>query len=133
MNLILILVISICVGAGVLLILSRDSFRIVVGFAVLGSAVNLVVFLAGNPATLVPPIIADGAQELAPDAANPLTQALVLTAIVISFALLCFSLLLAARVSLDHGSSDVAGQQASEPLPAAEAGNATRPPVMEED
>ncbi len=133
MTLVLILAISLCVSAGVLLILSRDGFRIVVGFAVLGTAVNLVVFLAGSPGSLVPPVIPEGEQVLAADAANPLTQALVLTAIVISFALLCFSLLLAARVSRDHGSSDVARQQASEPPPGAAGDKALEPPVMEQD
>ena len=133
MSLVLILAVSLCTGAGVLLILSRDAFRIVVGFAVLGSAVNLIVFLAGRPGTLLPPVIPRGAEALAVGAANPLPQALVLTAIVIGFALLCFSLVLAARVSRDHGHSDVARQQASEPPPDSAAKDSLKPPVMEQD
>jgi multicomponent Na+:H+ antiporter subunit C len=133
MTLVLILAISLCVGAGILLMLSHDAFRIVVGFAVLGAAVNLIVFLAGRPYTLVPPVIPQGSEALAEDAANPLTQALVLTAIVIGFALLCFSLVLAARVSRDHGHSDVTRQQASEPRPDPAAADSFRPPVMEDE
>ena len=133
MSLVLILAVSLCAGAGVLLILSRDAFRIVVGFAVLGSAVNLIVFLAGRPATLVPPVIPKGSEALATDAANPLTQALVLTAIVIGFALLCFSLVLAARVSRDHGHSDVTRQHASEPPSDPTAADPFKPPVMEDE
>ena len=49
MSVILILSISLAVAAGVLLILSRDIVRLIVGLAVLGSATNLVVFMAGRP------------------------------------------------------------------------------------
>jgi multicomponent Na+:H+ antiporter subunit C len=133
MTLLLISAISLCIGAGVLLILSRDAFRIVVGFAVLGSGVNLIIFLAGRPGTPVSPVISKGADALAEGAASALPQALVLTAIVIGFALLCFSLVLAARVSRDHGHSDVARQQASEPSPGRGAEDSLKPPVMEQD
>ena len=96
MSTLLALVISLAVTAGVLLLLSRDLFRLVVGLAVLGSAVNLIVFMAARPGSLIPPVIESGAQQLAAAAANPLPQALVLTAIVIGFALLCFALVLGA-------------------------------------
>lgn len=133
MNMILILAISLCVGAGVLLMLSRDSFRIVVGFTVLGAAANLIVFMAGRPGSLTPPVIPKGAETLAGDAPNPLTQALVLTAIVIGFALLCYGLVLAARVSRDHGHSDISRQQASEPQQESPEQDPLKPPVLEED
>lgn len=133
MMLVFMIAVSLCIGAGVLLILSRDAFRIVVGFAVLGSGVNLIVFLAGRPGTLVPAVIPRGAEALAENAAPPLSQALVLTAIVIGFALLCYSLVLAARVSRDHGNSDVAIQQASEPTQDPAAKTSLKPPVLEQD
>lgn len=96
MSLLLALSISLVVSAGVLLLLSRDIFRLIVGLAVLGSAVNLAVFFAARPGTLTPPIIEAGTELLPAAAANPLPQALVLTAIVIGFALLCFALVLGA-------------------------------------
>lgn len=133
MNLVLMLAVSLSVGAGILLMLSRDSFRIVVGFTVLGAAVNLIVFMAGRPGSLTPPVIPSGADTLPGDAANPLTQALVLTAIVIGFSLLCYGLVLAARVSRDHGHSDVSRQQASEPQPDSSAEDTIKPPIMEEN
>jgi multicomponent Na+:H+ antiporter subunit C len=133
MILVLMIAVSLCVGAGVLLILSRDAFRIVVGFAVLGSGVNLIVFLAGRPGTLVPAVIPKGAVALAESAAAALPQALVLTAIVIGFALLCFSLILAARLSRAHGHSDVANQQASEPSQGPAGEDSLKPPVLEQD
>ncbi len=116
MNLILIFAISLTVSMGVWLLLSRDVFRIVVGIAILGSMVNLIVFISGRPGSLIPPVIPDNATTLAADFTNPLPQALVLTAIVIGFALLCFALLLAAQISRYHQHADVAQHCASEPL-----------------
>ena len=130
MSLLLSIAISICVSAGVWLLLSRDLFRIVIGLAILGSAVNLIVFMGGHPGTLTPPVIEKGAQVLADTAANPLPQALVLTAIVIGFALLCFSLVLAARLSKAQGHSDVSEYTASEPAHRPNDAH-DKPPVMD--
>ena len=115
MSLILITVISICVASGILLLLSREVFKMVMGLAVLGTAANLVVFTGGRPGSLVPAVIEQGSQALTSDAASPLPQALVLTAIVIGFALLCFALILAAAVANQQGNSDVAGYRENEP------------------
>lgn len=131
MNLLLIIAISVSVSAGVLLLLSRDVFRIVVGLAILGSAANLIVFLSGRPGTLLPPVIEAGASVLADNAANPLPQALVLTAIVIGFALLAFAMVLAARVSQEQSNADVATYQASEPATDPSAEDPDKPAVME--
>jgi multicomponent Na+:H+ antiporter subunit C len=131
MNLLLIIAISVSVGAGVLLLLSRDVFRIIIGLAILGSAVNLIVFLSGRPGTLLPPVIQAGATALADDAANPLPQALVLTAIVIGFALLALALVLAARVSQEQSNADVAAYQASEPATDPSAEDPDKPAVLE--
>jgi len=130
MSLILILAISLTVSAGVWLLLSRDLFRIIVGLAVLGSAVNLIVFMSARPESLIPPVMPANAEQLAMGFANPLPQALVLTAIVIGFALLCFALVLAARLSRDHNHADVAQQQAAEPQ---QAGETPYKPVVLED
>jgi len=125
MSLVLVLAISLCVAAGVLLLLSRDLFRLVIGLAVLGSAANLGVFMAARPGNLTPPVIEAGQQYLSA-AANPLPQALVLTAIVIGFALLCFALVLAAWLARQTG-SDLDEQGASEPA----ATDPVKPPVLE--
>ena len=81
------------VAAGTFLVTSRSLSRIVLGFALLGHAAVLALLAAGGPAGS-PPIV-DG--EPAPDIANPLPQALSLTAIVISFGLTLFVLALARR------------------------------------
>lgn len=120
MSLLLMLGISLTVAAGVLLALSRDLFRLIVGLAVLGSATNLIVFMAARPGSLVPPLIEAGAQQLSAAAANPLPQALVLTAIVIGFALLCFALVLGAWLARSgDGDADTlhdAERAATDPL-----------------
>ena len=115
MSLILITVISICVASGILLLLSREVFKVIMGLAVLGAAANLVVFSGGRPGSLIPAVIEQGNQALVTGAASPLPQALVLTAIVIGFALLCFALILAAAVVNQQGNSDVASYRENEP------------------
>ena len=78
--------------------------------------------------SLTPPLLTSVEDAQAAAAANPLVQALVLTAIVISFALLCFSLVLGACLRKVSGSDDTRGLQAAEP-PATEA---AKPPLMED-
>ena len=127
MMLMLILSLSVIVAASVLLILSRNTLRLVVGLAMLGGAANLMVFLAGRPGSTLPPIIAAGAEILPAQAANPLPQALVLTAIVIGFALLCFSLVLIAHLARHDPRQNGDALRAVEP----EAIDPLKPPVME--
>ena len=128
MSLVLMLSISLMVAAGVLLTLSRDTFRLIVGLGVLGSAANLIVFMAARPGSLIPPVIEAGARQLPAAAADPLPQALVLTAIVIGFALLCFALVLGATLARRGGQDDVDRMQAAEPA----ASDPVKPPVLEE-
>lgn len=121
------LALGIVIAAGTYLALSRDLLRCLIGLAMVGSGVNLLVFTAGRLVTDIPPIIADAQHHLGV-AANPLPQALVLTAIVISFALLCFSLVLAARLRLAGATDDVTQLRAAEP-PAVDA---HKPPIEEQ-
>ena len=120
------LAISIVVASAVFLSLSRDLFRVVAGLTLLGAATNLIVFAAGRFASLTPPLLASVEDAPAAAASNPLVQALVLTAIVISFALLCFSLVLGARLRKASGSDDVRQLHTAEPL----AGDSQKPPEL---
>jgi multicomponent Na+:H+ antiporter subunit C len=94
-------VLAILVGlffaAALYLMLSKVTIRLMLGIAILGNAVNLLLFTAGRVTREVPPIIPAGMDTLPSDAANPLPQALILTAIVISFSLLAFLLVLTYR------------------------------------
>jgi len=128
MTFIVLLAISTVVAAAVYLSLSRDLFRVVIGLTLLGAAVNLIVFAAGRFASLQPPLLVSGADAAAAASANPLVQALVLTAIVISFALMCFALVLGARLRSANGSDDTNRFRASEPV----AVDAVKPPELED-
>ena len=110
MSLIVPLAIALCVAAGVYLTLSRDVFRMVLGLAVLGSGVNLLLFASGRLGPLAPPIMEAGADALAAGAANPLPQALVLTAIVIGFAMTALFLVVLLAQRGFFGNDHVDGQ-----------------------
>ncbi len=84
---------GVMVAVAAYLILSRNVLRLVLGLLVLSNAANLSIFIAGRMGTNVPPLVPVG--ELAMiGGANPLPQALVLTAIVISFSLVAFTVVL---------------------------------------
>ena len=78
---------------GTYLATARSLSRIVLGFSLLGHAAVLGVLASGGPAGQAP--LADGSSEV--DVANPLPQALALTAIVIAFGLTLFLMALARR------------------------------------
>lgn len=82
------------VAGGVYLLLSQNLVRILFGLIMLSNAVNLVLFTAGRLTHSRPALIPGGQAVLGAPAANALPQALILTAIVIGFALLVFMFVL---------------------------------------
>ncbi len=104
MEAILALAIGVLAGCGVWLLLRPRTFQVVIGLSLLSYAVNLFIVIMGWVRGGLAPIL-DGAQPGAPFA-DPLPQALVLTAIVIGFATtaLLLVVLLAARgfTGTDH-------------------------------
>lgn len=94
MEILLAAAIGVLVAAAAYLLLARDLPRALLGFVLLGTAANLSIFAAGRIGTMAPPLVEQGARALAANAANPLPQALVLTAIVIGFGLAAFTLVL---------------------------------------
>lgn len=106
MELVFALAIGVLSGSGVWLLLRPRTYQVIMGLALLSYAVNLFIFGMGRLVTDRPPIInAQGATDPALYA-DPVPQALVLTAIVISFATTALFLvvLLAARglTGTDH-------------------------------
>ncbi len=89
-------------GVGLYMVLSRHLVRVLLGLSLLTTAVNLVLFLAGRIQSVQPPLIPEGADRLR-GSADPLPQALVLTAIVIGFALSVILASLALRGYRGHG------------------------------
>ncbi|MHB1103457.1 MAG: Na+/H+ antiporter subunit C [Devosia sp.] len=96
------------ITAAIYLLLSRSLISMLLGLALLGNGVNLVIFVAGRLTRAVPPIVAATSEVPLDPSANPLPQALILTAIVIGFAMFSFLLVLAFRAyqSLDADHTD---------------------------
>ncbi|KAA1178020.1 Na+/H+ antiporter subunit C [Rhizobium tropici] len=109
------LVVGLFFAAAIYLMLSKFSIRIMLGIAILGNAVNLLLFTAGRVTPEVPPIIQKGASTLDNAAANPLPQALILTAIVISFSFLAFLLVLTYRAYQDLKTDNTGEMLVAEP------------------
>lgn len=108
--------IGVTVAAGIFLALSRDLLRAVIGVSLIGTAANLVLFVTSRPGETAPPVVRLG-QSVLDNAANPLPQALVLTAIVIGFSLTCFSLILVLAIAQRTGSRDSDRLTVAEPPP----------------
>ncbi len=94
-------------AAGIYLMLRRRLAQLIIGLGLLSNGTNLLIFTAGGLTRARPPVIPDGATVLEAPYADPVPQALVLTAIVIGFGLLAFSLVLAHRVHDTLGTDDV--------------------------
>ena len=109
------LTVWVAVSVGIYLSLSRDVFRCVLGLAIFGSAANLALFVTGRIGVMNPAIVPLGQSTLT-NASNPLPQALVLTAIVIGFALVCFSLALVLRLIQRADTDDSLELRMAEPV-----------------
>jgi multicomponent Na+:H+ antiporter subunit C len=93
---------------GIYLLLSRSVIRMLIGMTIFGNGVNLLIFTAGRVTREVAPIVAPGLMQPEGPIANPLPQALILTAIVIGFAMFSFLLVLTFRAyeTLDADNTD---------------------------
>lgn len=99
---------------GTYLVLQRDLVRVVWGLAIVSQAANVYLLVMGGivPATVeAVPVLADHGGD-APETADPVVQALVLTAIVIGFGMTAFALVLSFRVYEEHGTLDLAELEA---------------------
>ena len=93
-------------AAGVYLLLRGRTFPVIVGLSLLSYAVNVLLFAMGRLKVDRAPIVSAAAA----DYADPLPQALVLTAIVISFGMTALVVVLTLRSYLDCGSDHVDGR-----------------------
>jgi multicomponent Na+:H+ antiporter subunit C len=94
-------------GAGFYLMLRRRLAQLIVGLGLLSNGTNLLIFTGGGLTRARAPIIPEGGTTMTGTFADPVPQALVLTAIVIGFGVLAFSLVLAHRVHAITGSDDI--------------------------
>lgn len=108
------LAIGLLFGCGCYLCMARNIVRVLLGIMLLGQAANLLIFTAAGLSSGKPPIIPPGEKSIDFAHADPLPQALVLTAIVIGFAVLAFAIALALRAYRKTGSDDLDTFQQSE-------------------
>jgi multicomponent Na+:H+ antiporter subunit C len=94
-------------AAGLYMMLRRSIVKLIIGLSLLGQAINLLIFTMGGLTRGAPPLIGQGQDELVGTFADPLPQALILTAIVIGFALQAFTVVLIKRVYQTVGTDDL--------------------------
>lgn len=98
-------------GCGVFLLLRARTFEVILGLTLLSYATNLLIFASGRLASGKPPVLRDGVAPTLTHYADPLPQALVLTAIVISFAMTAIMVVVAMRENSDLHSDHVDGRE----------------------
>ncbi len=107
---------GVMVGAAAYLLMSRNLLRMLLGLLVLSNAANLSIFINGRMDSSQPPIVPAGETVLS-IGANPLPQALILTAIVISFALVVYTMVLFHHANRSLGTMDPEAMRVAEPVP----------------
>lgn len=106
MQLLLAIAIGTLFATGLYMMLRRSLIKIVLGLGLLGNGANLLIFTVAGLVRGAPPIIPSGGKELPAGSADPLPQALILTAIVITFGVQAFALVLVYRAYQAVGSED---------------------------
>jgi multicomponent Na+:H+ antiporter subunit C len=107
LNVLLAILSGVFFAAGIYLMLRRSLIRIVLGLIFIGHAANILIFLSDGLERAAPPIVQAGETVLNTPYASPLPQALILTAIVISFGVFAFFLVLIKRAYQLSGSDDI--------------------------
>ena len=103
-------------AAGIYLMLRRSLAQVIMGLSMLTNAANLLIFTVGGLNRGQPPLIPEGATRPPADYADPVPQSLILTAIVIGFGVLAFTLVLAYRAYQTVGSDDLDDMRATDQL-----------------
>lgn len=99
--------ISVLIASGVYLLLRARTYPVILGIMLIGYAVNMFLVAMGRIGAGSAPIIRDGVDAYA----DPLPQALVLTAIVIGFGMAAFVIVLALRARIAVGTDHVDGEE----------------------
>lgn len=94
-------------AGGLYMLMRRSIVKLIIGLALLSHAGNLLIFTAAGITRGKPPLVPRGMMALSAPYADPLPQALVLTAIVISFGVLAFALVLVHRTHQTVGTDDI--------------------------
>lgn len=103
MALIFALAIGVLCGSGIYLLLRARTFSVILGLTLISYATNLLIFASGRLTRNAPPLLLPGTSGHA----DPLPQALVLTAIVIAFGMTAFLVALSLRAKAESGTDHV--------------------------
>jgi multicomponent Na+:H+ antiporter subunit C len=101
-------------GAGLYLMMRRSIVKLIIGLALLSHGSNLLLFIMGGLTRAAPPIIPSGAAHPIIPIADPLPQALILTAIVIGFGVQAFAVVLIRRAHQTIGTDDLDEMQSTD-------------------
>ncbi len=93
-------------AAALFLMLRRGLAQLIIGLAILSNAANLLIFTASGVSRGGAPLVPSGEDAVAAGTADPVPQALILTAIVIGFGILAFFIVLAYRTYVATGTDD---------------------------
>ena len=107
MELLLAVVAGVLYATGLYLMMRRRLAQLIVGLSLLANGSNVLIFTAAGLTRGRPPLVPEGATALETPFADPVPQSLILTAIVIGFGVLAFSLVLAHRVHRSAATDDV--------------------------
>jgi multicomponent Na+:H+ antiporter subunit C len=100
--------------AGFYMVMRRSVVKIILGLMLLGHAANLLIFTVSRLTRGQPPLVPEGAAMPVAPFADPLPQALVLTAIVIGFGVQAFAIVLLKRYYARTGTDDVDNMRATD-------------------
>ncbi len=109
-EIVLALAIGVLAASGTWLLLRPRTFQVIMGLCLLSYSVNIFIFAMGRLRIAAPPVTRSGLETLAPYD-DPTPQALVLTAIVISFALTALFLVVVLAARGATGSDHVDGEE----------------------
>jgi multicomponent Na+:H+ antiporter subunit C len=103
-------------AAAIYLMLRRSMVKLIVGLSLMTNATNLLILTVGGLTRARPPLVPAGATRPSEPFADPIPQALILTAIVIGFGVLAFMMALAYRTYAVVGSEDLDDMVATDAL-----------------
>ena len=107
--------VGVLVTGGIYLLLRARTFDVILGLTMLSYATNLLIFSSGRAVAGKPPVLRAGIEPTLAHYADPLPQALVLTAIVIAFAMTAVTVVVAMRNHADLNSDHVDGHEPDAP------------------
>ena len=107
MEVLMAIVVGALYAAGFYMILRRSLVKVIIGLALLGHAANVFLFAVGGLTRGKTPLLNGDAEVSMASIADPLPQALILTAIVIGFGLQAFAIVLFKRVNETVGTDDL--------------------------